>query len=160
MSGKIDMKEGKGKSLEVCVPEDLNKIAKSNKDTLRVFAKKKFDISLDCGKHLTLIRKDLTKRVQVALGHIIDDPDTDEAIKKAIGMKIPRYLLHPVNKRVFDATPALLERIDLVPCDKEGTPLALFEEAEEVTEDDNDGSDELERIAQDLEKEIDNDKNN
>ncbi len=160
MSGEIDMKEGKGPELPPCVPEDLSKVAKSNKDTLRVFAKKKFGINIDCGSHLKLIRKDLTKRVQVALGHIIDNPDTDDAIKRAIEMKIPRYVLHPVNKRVFEATPALLKRTDLIPCDKEGVPMGHFEDEEEIAGDDNGGSDELERIAQDLEDKIDNDKDN
>ena len=157
----IEMGEGAGKKgVSPCVPEDIDMIAKSNKDALRVFAKKKFSINLDCGQHLNKIRLDLTKRVQVALGQIIDDPNIDEAIKMAIERRIPRYLLHPVNKRVFDASPYLLKRTDLIPCDKAGVPLAHFNEQEEVDEDDNDGSDELDRLTQDKQEEIDDDKNN
>ena len=41
------------------------------------------------------------------------------------GKEVPRedpieYLLSPENRRVHDATPALLKRKDLIPCNKEG----------------------------------------
>jgi hypothetical protein len=160
MPGKDEfgMGEGKGKViLESCVPEDIDKIAKSNKDWLRVFAKKKFNHSLDCGRNMILIRKDLTKRVQVALGHIIDDPETDEAIKRAIERKIPRFLLHPVNKRVNAASPELLKRTDLIPCTEEGEPLSMFIEQEQLGVPEAHSGAEIAKIAQDLEDEINND---
>jgi hypothetical protein len=162
MSNKDEfgMGEGKGKAiLESCAPEDIDKIAKSNKDWLRVFAKKKFNHNLDCGMNMILIRKDLTKRVQVALGHIIDDPETDDAIKRAIERKIPRFLLHPVNKRVNAASPELLKRTDLIPCTENGKPLNIFIEQEQLGVDvaGAGSSEELEKISQNLEDEITSD---
>ncbi|MCP4257972.1 MAG: hypothetical protein GY774_10660 [Planctomycetes bacterium] len=158
MSGKNEefgMGEGKGKQLfEPCVPEDVDKIAKSNKDTLRIFAKKKFGHNLDCGQHLNLIRKDLTRRVQVALGQIIDDPDTDEAVRRAIERKIPRFLLHPVNRRVNPASAELLKRTDLIPCDKDGIPISNFitqEELKAETKNNGDATNELQRLAAGME---------
>jgi hypothetical protein len=132
--GDIELGEGKAPALEPCVAEDIDKIARVGKDALRIFASKKFGYSLDCGGHIKHLRADLTKRVQIALNMIIDKPGASDEEKKAIEKVIPRYLLHPVNKRVNGATPALLARGDLIPCTKEGVPLEVPEEI--IEEDD------------------------
>lgn len=124
----IELGEGKAPALEPCVAEDIDKIAKVGKDALRILASKKFGYSLDCGGHIKDLRADLTKRVQIALNMIIDKPGASDKEKAAIEKVIPRYLLHPVNKRVNGATPALLARGDLIPCTKEGVPLEVPEE--------------------------------
>lgn len=125
---ELEMGEGKKPELETCVAEDIDKIARVNKDTLRVFAKKKFGYDLDCGSHIKLLRAELTRKVQVALNMIIDKPDTDKETVEAIEKVIPRYLLHPVNKRVNEVTPELLARGDMIPCTKDGEPLIKVRE--------------------------------
>jgi hypothetical protein len=126
--GDIELGEGKAPALEPCVAEDIDKIARVGKDALRIFASKKFGYSLDCGGHIKHLRADLTKRIQIALNMIIDKPGATDEEKAAIEKVIPRYLLHPTNKRVFGATPELLTRPDMIPCTKDGKPLEMPEE--------------------------------
>ncbi len=83
---------------------------------------------MDCGTHIKLLRKELTKKVQIALNIIIDKPDATEEEKEAIEKVIPRHLLHPVNRRINQATPELLARGDMIPCTKDGVPLIAVEE--------------------------------
>jgi len=124
----IELGEGKAPALELCVAEDVDLIAKVNKDGLRAFAKKKFGYNLDLGGHIKHLREELTKKVQVALNIIIDKPDATDEEKEAIEKVIPRYLLHPVNKRINQATPELLARGDMIPCTKDGVPLVAVEQ--------------------------------
>lgn len=134
---EIEMGEGKPLVLEPCHAEDIDTIAKVNKDALRVFAKKKFGYNLDCAKHIYLIREELTKKVQIALNMIVDNPDASEEEKKAIEKILPKYLLHPVNKRINAASPELLARGDMIPCTKDGVPLSIKEEETDEPEEDN-----------------------
>lgn len=158
LTGQEPIELGEGKNMEL-VPveaEDIDRITKLNKDALRVFAYKKFGINLDLSSHIIVIRGDLIKKCQIALGIILEDPETDEETKAAIGKVVPRYVKNPKNKRVFDATPALLKRDDLVPCDEDGTPLKASEyfipEAKPAF---NSGSkSEMERLAAGMETQI------
>lgn len=126
--------EGNGDELVKCVPGDLDMIQKAKKDALGVFAKKKFGYDPDLGAmHIKELREELTKKVKVALNIIIDKPGTPEAEKKAIEKVIPKYLLHPVNKRVNPVTPELLARKDMIPCTQNGTPLISQSEIDAIT---------------------------
>jgi hypothetical protein len=46
-----------------------------------------------------------------------------------------KYLKHPSNGRVYAATPILWRRGDMIPCDKDGTPVAVQMASEEATRD-------------------------
>jgi hypothetical protein len=145
------MKEGEKGYKEPCVAEDMDKIGKLNKDALAIFAKKKFNIYINRGTNISILRGDLVKRVQVALGMIIEDPNINETQRRAIEKVIPRYLMHPKNGRIFAATPALLLRHDMIPCTEQGEP--IFVQQPVVAKDDP-ASDELNRLSLDLERQV------
>lgn len=152
----IELGEGKALELEAVVPEDVDKITKLNKDALRVFAYKKFGFNLDLSSHIVVIRGELIKKCQIALGIILEDPETDDETKEAIGKVVPRFVKNPKNKRVFQSTPALLKRTDLLPCDEDGRPLMASEYfIPEIKPAYNPSSgSEMERIASGMESQI------
>jgi hypothetical protein len=139
---ELVMGEGKTPTLEPCVAEDIEYLKRVNKDALRIFARKKFNYVLDCGGHIRNLRDELTKKVQIALNIIVENPEATEEEVEAIEKVIPRWLLHPVNKRINQATPALLARGDMIPCTEKGVPLESME-LEKATEE-LEESDELE----------------
>lgn len=155
-SEPIDLGEGKAVELETVVPEDVEKIMKFNKDAMRVFAMKKFGFSLDLSQHIAIIRGQLIKKCQIALGIILQDADTDDELREAIEKVIPMYVKHPVNGRVYDSSPQLLKRMDLIPCTKEGRPLRPNEyyiPQDKPQFKSNSGS-EMERLAAGMETQI------
>lgn len=105
------------------LPGDVDKICKFNKDALRVYALKKFGINLDLSVHIAMIRGNLVKKAMIALGEILQDGDVDDEMREAIEKVIPMYVKHPKTNRVFDSSPQLLKRTDLIPCTKEGRAL-------------------------------------
>lgn len=123
----IDLGEGRKTEMEPVVPEDVDKIGKINKDALRVFASKKFGINLDLSQHIGIIRGELIKRCLISLGEILQDDDVDDLTRKAIEKVVPMWVKHPINGRVFASSPALLKRLDLIPCTKDGRPLRANE---------------------------------
>lgn len=131
MTGKepIDLGEKRAGELEkeAVLPEDVDKIMKFNKDALRVYAFKKFGFNLDLSQHIAIIRGELVKKAQIALGIILQDSSTDEATREAIEKIIPMYVKNGKTNRVFASSPELLKRQDLIPCTKEGIPLRANE---------------------------------
>lgn len=119
----IELGEGKKPELEPVVPDDIDKIGKFNKDALRTFAVRKFGFNLDLSLHIAIIRGDLVKKCMINLGMMLQDKDTNDEVREAIEKVIPMYMKNPKNGRVFDSTPDLLKRTDLIPCTKEGRPL-------------------------------------
>lgn len=119
----IDLGEGEKPQLEAVVAEDVDKVVKYNKDALKIFARKKFGFELDLSQHISIIKGDLVKRCQIKLGQILADPLTDEETRGRIEKIIPLYVRHPNNGRVFAASPALLARMDMIPCNKQGVAL-------------------------------------
>ncbi len=119
----IDLGEGKKPELEPVVPEDVDKLMKFNKDALRSFAVRKFGFNLDLSQHIAIIKGDMIKKCQIALGIILQDANVDDSVREAIEKVIPMYVKHPINGRVYDSSPDLLKRADLIPCTKEGRPL-------------------------------------
>lgn len=112
---------------EAVVPEDVEKIMKFNKDALRTYALKKFGFNLDLSQHIAIIRGELVKKAQIALGIILQDSSTDDSMREAIEKIIPMFVKHPKTGRVFDSSPELLKRQDLIPCTSNGTPLRANE---------------------------------
>ena len=159
MTGRepIDLGEGKvGEKKEAVLPEDIDKIMKFNKDALRVYALNKFGFSLDLSQHIAIIRGELVKKAQIALGIILQDASTDEATREAIEKIIPMFVKHPKTGRVYDSSPELLKRLDLIPCTKNGTPLRSNEyyiPAPKPAYRSNSQS-EMERMAAGMEKQI------
>lgn len=152
----IDLGEGKKPELEPVVPEDVDKIMKYNKDALRVFAVKKFGFNLDLSQHIAIIKGELVKKAQVALGIILQDSSTDEETREAIEKVIPMYVKHPKTGRVFASSPSLLKRLDLIPCTKEGRalrPNEYFIPKPKPIYKDNSRS-EMERMAAGMESQI------
>ncbi len=151
MTDNFGMKEGEKPTFEPCVAEDMDKIGKLNKDALAVFAKSRFNLNIDRGMNISILRGDLVKKVMVALGMLAADPNINAVQKAAIQAVIPRYLMHPVNHRVFEATPALLKRHDMIPCTKEGAPVHV---QQPVVIANDPASDELNRLSLDLERQV------
>ncbi len=152
----IDLGEGKAVELEKVLPEDVDRIMKFNKDALRVFAVKKFGFNLDLSQHIAIIRGELVKKAQVALGIILADVDLDDETREAIEKVIPMYVKHPINGRVFDSSPDLLKRLDLIPCTKDGRPLRANEYYIPAPKPQYKAGSrsEMERVASGMEKEI------
>jgi hypothetical protein len=154
---EFGMGEGKGKQeLEVVVAEDINNIGKMNKDTLSVFAKKKFGYNINLLKHIGILRGELIMKAQVSLGEIAADEYCDEETREAIEKVIPQYLKHPVNGRINPATPMLLRRNDLIPCTKDGRPLRPNEYyiPSDKPQFNTQSSNEMERITAGMERQI------
>ncbi len=119
----IDLGEGGKQELEAVVPEDVDKIMRFNKDALRSYAVRKFGFNLDLSQHIAIIKGELVKKAQISLGIILQDENTDDSVREAIEKVIPMYVKHPVNGRVYDSSPELLKRADLIPCTKDGRAL-------------------------------------
>lgn len=152
----IELGEGRGAELEAVLPEDVDKIMKFNKDALRVYASKKFGFNLDLSQHIAIIRGEIVKKAMIALGMILQDKNTDDSVREAIEKVIPMYVKHPKNGRVYDSSPALLKRLDLIPCSKEGVPLRADEyyiPQPKPSYKNNSGS-EMERVAAGMETQI------
>jgi hypothetical protein len=163
MTGKEPIELGERRSdavkKESVLPEDIDKIMKLNKDALRVYALKKLGINLDLSQHIAIIRGDIVKRAQVALGIILQDSSTDESTRKEIEKIIPMYVKNNKTNRVFDSSPELLKRQDLIPCTKEGIPLKANEYYIPVSRPRFKGNsrNELERMYAGMEQQIRND---
>lgn len=152
----FEMGEGKKVELEPVLPEDVDKLTKLNKDALCSFAQKKFGYKPNMLKHTSIIRGELVMKAQVALGEIADDEYCDEETRLAIEKVIPRFLKHPVNKRINPATPMLLKRGDLIPCTEDGRPLKSHEYyiPEDKPANNPNSKNEMERIASGMERQI------
>ncbi len=158
MTGKepIELGEGRAPKKEEVLPEDVDKIGKMNKDALKVFAWRKLGINLDLSQHIGIIRGELIKKSQIALGIILQDTSIDDSTRDAIEKIIPMYVKHPRTGRVFDSSPELLKRNDLIPCTREGVPLRQNEYYLPVPTPQFKGSskNEMERMAAGMEKQI------
>jgi hypothetical protein len=150
-SDTFGMSEGGKVYKEPCVAEDMDKIGKLNKDALAVFAKKKFNINIDRGTNISILRGDLVKKVQIALNLRVADPEIGATERAQIEKVIPRFVMHPKNHRIFDATEALLLRNDMIPCEEDGTP--IYHYAMPVKEK-RKPRNELDRLSLDLERQI------
>jgi hypothetical protein len=152
----IDLGEGAKEKWEPVVAEDVDKVGKLNKDALRVFALKKFGFSLDLSQHIAIIRGNLVKKCLISLGEMLQDEDTDAITRQAIEKVIPMYMKHPINGRVFNSSPALLKRLDLIPCTKEGMPLRANEYyiPENKPQHKINSKNEMERMAAGMERQI------
>jgi hypothetical protein len=149
----LGMSEGRGNKeyLEPCVVEDIDRIGRFNKDALAIFAKKKFGLNLDRSENISIIRGELIKKAQIALNLRVADPTINPEEKARIERAIPRYVMHPVTHRIFEATTALLLRKDMIPCEKDGTPVHHYAMPEMRP---RQPKNELDRLALALEKEI------
>lgn len=152
----IEMGEGKKREREPVLPEDIDKLCKMNKDAMAVYAMKKFGIDVDLSSHLVIIRGDLVKKSQIALGQILADPETDPSLREAIEKVIPLFVKNIKTNRVFDASPSLLKRMDLQPCTKEGVPLRQGEYYIPAPKKSfrRDSRNEMERLASGMEDQI------
>jgi len=86
-------------------------ISRYDKDMLATYAKKEFNITLNKRKKLDELR--------AQVGALQRGEKKEEAEDDAEA-PAPKFLKHPVNKRVFPATKALLARSDMIPCDATG----------------------------------------
>ena len=151
MTDNFGMKEGNRPALEACVVEDMDKIGRLNKDALAILAKKKFGLNIDRGENISILRGNLVKKVQIALNIRAADPEITEKEKVAIEAVIPKYVRHPINHRIFEATPTLLLRPDMIPCDAEGNPVH-FQYVPPVKK--APATNELDRLSLDLERQV------
>ncbi len=151
MNDNFGMKEGGRPPLEPCVIEDMDKIGRLNKDALAILAKKKFNLNIDRGENISILRGNLVKKVQIALNIRAADPEIDAKEKVAIQAVIPQYVKHPVNLRIFEATPTLLLRPDMIPCDVDGNPVH-FQYVPPVKK--AVATNELDRLSLDLERQV------
>jgi hypothetical protein len=145
------MGEGGPAHKEPCVAEDMDKIGKLNKDALAIFAKKKFNLNIDRGTNISILRGDLVKKVQIALNLRVADPETGPTERAKIEKVIPRFVMHPKNHRIFAATEALLLRTDMIPCEEDGTPIYHYAMP---TVKKREPKNELDRLSLDLERQI------
>jgi hypothetical protein len=86
-------------------------ISRYDKDMLATYAKKEFNVTLNKRKKLDELR------VQVKA---LQRGEKPKEAKAKVEEPVPKFLKHPVNKRVFPATKALLARPDMIPCDATG----------------------------------------
>lgn len=88
-------------------------IAEMKKDSLADYALSEHGVELD----MTKKKDDLVAEVTA-----LDAAKAGKAPKADAEpvASTPGYLRHPVNLRVYLATPELLKRTDMVPCDKDG----------------------------------------
>ena len=102
--------EGKTEGAEAdksAVPD----ISRYDKDMLATYAKKEFNVALNKRKKLDELRTQVTA---------LQRGEKQEEAKDEEEAPPPEFLKHPVNKRVFPATKALLARSDMIPCDATG----------------------------------------
>ncbi|MCK5919383.1 MAG: hypothetical protein KAG66_00475 [Methylococcales bacterium] len=110
MAEQPEPEEGKTEGSEAEQPA-VPDISRYDKDTLATYAKKEFDVTLNKRKKLDELR------VQVGALQRGEKPEEAKDEEEA---PPPKFLKHPVNKRVFPATKALLARSDMIPCDAAG----------------------------------------
>lgn len=111
--------------VSIVTMKDVDKVKKMDKDALKKWVNQPctFNYVIDTtNRTIAHLRNQVIGMIKVRMGEEIekkrkkggkvDDIDTDEL---SLG-----YLFNPSNNRVFEATPALLKRIDLVLCDRKG----------------------------------------
>lgn len=89
-------------------------IAEMDKDALFAHALGVYAVELDKRKKLDDLRKDVAF---LAENGALPEPS---AKKSKPDVKSPSFLRHPVSGIVFDTTPHLQARGDMIPCDAEG----------------------------------------
>lgn len=104
--------------------KDVDKVKKMTKDQLKKYANQPctFNYVIDATRPLNHLRNEIVGRIKVRMGEELEAKEKrgitvskDEKDKMKLG-----YLLNPANHRWFVATPALLRRVDFVPCDEKG----------------------------------------
>lgn len=89
-----------------CLDIDIDR---ATKDELSEYAREKLRTELNMGKRIAELRADVRSLVEEA----VEGPTED-------GKPRPQYVRNPETGFVFEATPILLARKDLIPCDAEG----------------------------------------
>lgn len=94
-------------------------------DDLAAYALENFDKKLDKRKGLTKLVAECKKLAGVEDDGADDEPKDDNAPsvsyhRPKLLPKHIKYLRHPTNNRVHEATQLLWKRGDMIPCDKKG----------------------------------------
>lgn len=104
--------------------KDINKVEKMDKDALKKWTNQPctFNHVIDITRSEAHLRNQVIGMIKVRLGEEIDRKrkDGEKVDDMNKGELSLGYLLNPGNRRVFEATAALLKRDDFIPCDKEG----------------------------------------
>ncbi|MBF0256026.1 MAG: hypothetical protein HQL47_06115 [Gammaproteobacteria bacterium] len=87
-------------------------IEEMDKDELELFAKQQYGADVDKRKSLENLRDQVSKLAGLGLSN---------KAEPAAPTGQPEWLKNPTNGRVFKATPLLLRRTDLLPCDESGS---------------------------------------
>lgn len=108
------------------IEEDLKQVKSMNKDQLHEYAKRtdKFNLVLDKLRPFNQLKNQVIGLIKTRLFE--EKQEKQALINLGGGVVNPKeelslgYLLNPVNNKVVEATNLLLNRVDLLPCDKDG----------------------------------------
>lgn len=81
------------------------------KDELCEYAQETFGVELNKRHTLNALQAEVEE---------LEGSDANTSIGDVEVVVDADFLRHPVNKRVFESTPGLLKRGDMIPCDKDG----------------------------------------
>jgi hypothetical protein len=91
----------------------MDNIGDMSKDDLERFAKDRYGKSLDKRKSLDALRDQVLKMAR-------PEPELPQ---QSSAEAVVKWLRHPVNGQIFEATEHLRKRRDLIPCDANGVAL-------------------------------------
>lgn len=100
-------------------PEDVEKILEASKDELKIYAQR-LGIKLDFNKKTKILILTVITALKKKLNMPLEDGEEGSA--DTVVSKI-EYLKHPVHGGIFKATPILLRKKGMIPCDEEGNEI-------------------------------------
>lgn len=104
--------------------KDVEKVEKMDKDQLKKWVNQPctFNYVIDTTRSISNLRNQVIGMIKVRLGEEIEKKIKNGENMDGIDTKELSlgYLFNPANRRVFEATTALLKRQDFIPCDKDG----------------------------------------
>ena len=95
---------------------DDKTVAKMKKDELALYAIAEHGVELDLARPVKELREYVTSLDEKKAGKGVPDKEDEEKPESS-------HLKHPVNGRVYQSTPVLRAREDLIPCNAKGKPV-------------------------------------
>ena len=95
---------------------DDKTVAEMKKDELALYAIAEHGVELDLAKPVKELREYVTALDEKKAGKGVPDKEDEEKPESS-------HLKHPVNGRVYQSTPVLRARKDLIPCNAKGKPV-------------------------------------
>ncbi len=123
---EVEIGEAKvgGEREELVIGSDVTEVLKMNKDELKAYAYSRFGIKLSLHKKIKLLKLQVATLIKEKIRAANPNQEQKEAPKEEGPKKQnPKLLLHTGNGRVFEWTPLLAKRSDMVACNNKGKKL-------------------------------------